>query len=193
MRKMLRYAFMGFAVLWILSCAGTPKSEFQGAEALNVTLSNETEIKSAYGYTYATNPFLPYPGLFSSGMNSFLVVRFQTSSPLDLEITGVDLLSTGGKLKTRILGKEELRLFWETRSVDDDRQITDANNQRRFAAIDRYALRLNKVNTLRRNSPYSLVILAPLEEDIGTADLVVRYVVNGEYRESTFTITYNED
>lgn len=190
MLKDVRNVSVALLIFFIVACAGAPEPAALDSEDVIVSLSTKDEIQSAYGYTYATNPFLPYPGLFSSGKNTFLVVRFQTSSPLDLEIAGIELLSTGGKLKTRLLGKEELRLFWETRSVDDDRQITDANNQRRFAAIDRYALKLNEVNPLRKNSPYSLVILAPSEEDIGTADLVVRYVVNGEYRESTFTVRY---
>lgn len=190
MRKILLFGFVSFVVLLILACAGAPKSNSQVAEALTVTLSNEAEIKSAYGYTFAINPFLPYPGLFTGGKNSFLVVRFQTTASLNLEIAGVDLFGTGGKLKTRLMGREELRLFWDTRSVDDDRVVTDANNQRRLAAIDRYALRLNTNNFLRKNSPYSLVILAPPEEDIGSAELIVRYVVNGEYKESTFGVSF---
>lgn len=190
--KIVRSVLTSLAVLLILSCSSAPEV-LDDSEALVVTLSTVDEIQSAYGYTYATNPFLQYPGMFSSGKNTFLVVRFQTSAPVDLEITGVELLGSGGKLKTRMMGKEELRLFWETRSIDDNRQITDANSQRRFAAIDRYAVKLNKVNSLRKNSPYSLVILAPPGEDIGIADLIVRCVVNGEYRESIFTVRFDNE
>lgn len=193
MLKYVRYMFVALAMSLLAACAGAPDPSLSGVDALTVSLSTEDEIQSAYGYTYATNPFLPYPGMFTAGKNTFLVVRFMTSAPLDLEIAGIELLGEGGKLKTRLLGREELRLFWETRTVDDERQATDANNQKRFAAIDRYALKLNEVNSLRKNSPYSLVILAPPDEDIGIAELVVRYVVNGEYRESTFAVRFESE
>lgn len=190
MTKSAPFVITCLVILLSVSCAGGPDPNLPISETLSVTLSTEAEIKAAYGFTYATNPFLPAPGLFSAGKTSLLVVRFETKTPLSLDIAGVELFSPEGKLKTRLMGKEELTLFWETRSVDDGTQTTDANNQKRFAAIDRYALDLYKSNQLRRNSPYSLVIQGPPEDDIGSADLLVRYYVNGEYRESSFQVRF---
>lgn len=190
MTKLAPFVITCLVILLSVSCAGGPDVTIPVSEALSVTLSTEAEIKGAYGFTYATNPFLPAPGLFSAGKTSLLVVRFETKTPLSLDIAGVELVTPEGKLKTRLMGKEELTLFWETKSVDDGTQTTDANNQKRFASIDRYALDLYKPNSLRKKSPYSLVIQGPAEEDIGTADLVVRYYVNGEYRESMFLVRF---
>lgn len=187
--KRIAWAFFSLAVFFV-SCAGGPASTASGAEPLTVTVSSEAEVKAAYGYTYATNPFLEPPGLFSREKTTFIVVRFLASSPVNLEIAGAEIAGAEGRIKTRVYGKEELRTYWETKTVDDGSQTTDAKSAKRFAAIDRYALDLYGPNKLRKNSPYSLLVMGPGEGDIGEAELIVRYYVDGVYEEKTFPVSF---
>jgi len=174
----------------LASCAGGPADLVSGPDSVLVSLSSEAEIKAAYGYAYAANPFLPPPGVLGSKRNTFLVVRFTAAANVSLEIAGADLSDATGMLKARALGRDELKRFWEARATDSGGQTAEALNDRRRAAIDRYALNLYEPNALRKNSPYSLLILGPRKDEMGTAQFTVRYYVNGQYMERIFPVEF---
>jgi hypothetical protein len=200
----LRFSAVGVAAVAAIvlsSCAGglsareNPESAgiAAGPASVTVSLSTQAELEAVYGYTYAVNPFLPPPGIFTGGKSAFLVVRFQSDAPASLEIAGVDLAGADVAVKIQLLGKEELRRFWEGRLIDDGTQATDARNEKRYAVIDRYALNLDRATVLKKGSPYSLLIIGPKAAEIGTATLTVRYRVNGEYREQSFPVSFPEE
>lgn len=184
------------ALAALAGCAGGPatRPESSGPEAaagvapVAVSLSSTDEIEASYGPTYATNPFLEPPGIFSGGRIAFLVVRFLSDTPRSLEIAGVELSGPEGPVKIKVLGREELRRFWEERTVDDGNPATDARNDKRYAAVDRYALSLDRPNALRKGSPYSLLVLVDKAEAPEDAALTVRFIVDGASAEESFPV-----
>lgn len=159
-----------------------------GTAPLAVSLSTADEIEASYGPTYATNPFLEPPGIFSGGRSVFLVVRFLADAPRSLEIAGAELSGPEGPIKIQVLGRGELRRFWEERTVDDGNPATDARNDKRYAAIERYALDLDRPNALRKGSPYSLLLIASRAEAPEEATLIVRFIVDGVSAEESFPV-----
>ncbi len=154
--------------------------------AVEVSLSTRAELEEAYGWPPAVNPFLPPPSLASGFRNAFLAVRFTAGAPVSLEIGEVFLEDGGRRLEIRLLGRRELAVFWETRTITDGTAAADARNDRRRAAIDRYALDLDAPNALRKGSPYTLVVLGPPARELGAARLTVRYYVDGVPGEAAF-------
>ena len=189
------------AIAALAGCAGGPATHPKapapeaapGTASVAVSLSSADEIEASYGPTYATNTFLEPPGILSGGRNVFLVVRFTAFSPASLEIVGVELSGPEGAVNIQVLGRQELRRFWEERTVDDGNPASDARNDKRYAVVERYALDLDRPNALRKGSPYSLLVIAAKAEVPEEAALTVRYLVDGECAEISFQVKFWED
>lgn len=110
MRKSVAFLLAPVALALAVSCAGAPAARGPSA---SLVVPDLAEIKAAYGYDFALNPYLEPSTTIRGKLTEFVVLRvdLELASPAAVTVDA-RLVAADGTVIAEMMDRERMKLFW---------------------------------------------------------------------------------